>query len=119
MDLLPNASSGKFGEQVGFRLFKSRLVIWESTLSGLLGGILCSRKSVLFVPPRSTYRTRAIRLPAHGAEVAGISDKHMKDLRASARLCERCFGQRSLAAEISGSRTHGSWRAFWRPSGCC
>eukprot|EP00971_Amphidinium_carterae_P327378 6458705-Amphidinium_carterae.2 len=72
---------------------------------------------------------RALGLPAHvkarivkslfsvglyGAEVAGISDQHMKDLRASARgaLGPRLM-QRSLAEEISGSRTHGSWR----PSG--
>eukprot|EP00971_Amphidinium_carterae_P279337 5545376-Amphidinium_carterae.1 len=36
-------SSGRSGERVSFRVFKSLLVIWELTLSGLRGGIIpCS-----------------------------------------------------------------------------
>eukprot|EP00971_Amphidinium_carterae_P055680 1097796-Amphidinium_carterae.1 len=79
----------------------------------------------------SMYRTRALGLPAHvkarivkslfsvglyGAEAGGISDQHMKDLRASARgaLGKGASLRRSAALE-SGANV--SWRAFWRPSG--
>eukprot|EP00971_Amphidinium_carterae_P347577 6489646-Amphidinium_carterae.2 len=74
---------------------------WQKPGNGHLQGMLCSRKGSAL---SSMTRTRALGFPAHvkakivkslfsvgvhGAEVGGISEQHMKDLRASALALRR------------------------------